>query len=339
MTTGQKIAERRKLLGLSQERLGEQVGVSRQAISKWESDAALPEVEKLATLSRLFGVTVGWLLGLEEESGNAQPVESPQLSAEQMELIEEMVKRHAPPKEQQRWKNIPLLPLALVLCACLALWCVGLTGFALWSQHTVGQHLRKLDQRLEQCETRPISVPTPDYEGIYSQLESRLEESMGKKAVLAACELEIVEYQPETNEVRLRLTAVPRYPERIGSEEDISFTALLAGKTYTADSISWDGSTYIAELNVPTEDGIGYFLKLPGEEEVTQVSVADDSHDARWLGEYGSFSIEQLDFYLLETVYDQGKKSSFVRWEADEYGYFLLGREEYYIDRMEAPST
>lgn len=70
--------ENRKLLGLSQERLGEQVGVSRQAISKWESDAALPEVEKLATLSRLFGVTVGWLLGLEEESGNAQPVESPQ---------------------------------------------------------------------------------------------------------------------------------------------------------------------------------------------------------------------------------------------------------------------
>ena len=69
MTTGQRIAQKRKELGLSQEALGEKLGVSRQSIYKWESDAALPEIDKLITLSRLFCLSVGALLGVEEEDG------------------------------------------------------------------------------------------------------------------------------------------------------------------------------------------------------------------------------------------------------------------------------
>lgn len=71
MTIGQRIAEKRKELGLSQEALGEKLGVSRQAISKWESDASVPEIDKLIVLSKLFGVSVGWLLGVEETQGEA----------------------------------------------------------------------------------------------------------------------------------------------------------------------------------------------------------------------------------------------------------------------------
>ena len=67
MTIGQRIAQLRKEKGLSQERLGEELGVSRQAISKWEADGAIPEVDKLIALSRLFGTPVGCLLGVEEE--------------------------------------------------------------------------------------------------------------------------------------------------------------------------------------------------------------------------------------------------------------------------------
>ena len=43
MTTGQRIAQKRKALGLSQEALGDRLGVTRQSIYKWESDSALPE--------------------------------------------------------------------------------------------------------------------------------------------------------------------------------------------------------------------------------------------------------------------------------------------------------
>ena len=64
MTLGQRIQELRKGLGLSQEELGEKMGVSRQAISKWEGDQTIPELDKLISLSKLFGLTVGQLLGV-----------------------------------------------------------------------------------------------------------------------------------------------------------------------------------------------------------------------------------------------------------------------------------
>lgn len=67
MTIGERIAFKRKELGLSQEALGEKMGGSRQSIYKWESDAALPEIEKLVKLAREFGVSVGWLLGEEDD--------------------------------------------------------------------------------------------------------------------------------------------------------------------------------------------------------------------------------------------------------------------------------
>ncbi len=77
MTLGQRIQELRKGLNLSQEELGEKMGVSRQAISKWEGDQTIPELDKLIALSKLFGLTVGQLLGVEQPV----PVPSPNRSA------------------------------------------------------------------------------------------------------------------------------------------------------------------------------------------------------------------------------------------------------------------
>lgn len=54
MTTGEKLAFLRKKKGITQEQLSEQVGVSRQSVSRWEMDAAFPETDKLIKLSRLF---------------------------------------------------------------------------------------------------------------------------------------------------------------------------------------------------------------------------------------------------------------------------------------------
>ena len=90
MTTGQKIAAKRKELELSQEALGSELGVSRQTIYKWESDASLPEIDKLVALSRLFQVPVGWLLGVEEES----PAAGQDFSPEQLKLLEEILGRY-----------------------------------------------------------------------------------------------------------------------------------------------------------------------------------------------------------------------------------------------------
>lgn len=56
MTTGEKIAALRRDHKLSQEALGEKLGLSRQAVSKWEADQAVPTMDNLMELSRLFGV-------------------------------------------------------------------------------------------------------------------------------------------------------------------------------------------------------------------------------------------------------------------------------------------
>lgn len=123
MTVGQRIAQKRKELGLSQEGLGEQLGVSRQAIYKWESDASLPEIDKLVTLSRIFSVPVGWLLGVEEKPQEEAPA-SGELTEAQLAMVQEIVDRYLaaqprpePPKKRRFVKLCAALAAAaLVVC-------------------------------------------------------------------------------------------------------------------------------------------------------------------------------------------------------------------------------
>ena len=62
MTIGQTIAAERRKLGLSQEQLGEKMGVTRQSISKWETNRSVPDLDKLVKLSGVFGVTLDELV-------------------------------------------------------------------------------------------------------------------------------------------------------------------------------------------------------------------------------------------------------------------------------------
>jgi transcriptional regulator with XRE-family HTH domain len=72
MSIGAKIQQLRKQRGLSQEQLADKLGVSRQSISKWESEQSAPEINKIVQLSDLFGVTTDYLLkDTEEQQGNA----------------------------------------------------------------------------------------------------------------------------------------------------------------------------------------------------------------------------------------------------------------------------
>ena len=74
MKLSEKILYSRKRAGLSQEALADMVGVSRQAVSKWETGEALPETAKLAALGAALGVSVDWLLS---DSEPEEPEEEP----------------------------------------------------------------------------------------------------------------------------------------------------------------------------------------------------------------------------------------------------------------------
>lgn len=94
MSLGAKIQQLRKTNGMSQEQLGEVVGVSRQAVSKWESDQAAPEIEKIQLICKRFTVTMDDLLGAPKpEPEPDRPAEPPALAPAEPEKTSEKAER------------------------------------------------------------------------------------------------------------------------------------------------------------------------------------------------------------------------------------------------------
>lgn len=119
MTTGQKIQALRKGRGLTQEQLAARLGVSRQAVSRWELDETLPDTQNLLPLKEALGVSIDTLLdstrGLEEpapQAGLAPAVASPPARPSLGALL-----------KRRFW--LLLLPVELVLFVALAVWRLG----------------------------------------------------------------------------------------------------------------------------------------------------------------------------------------------------------------------
>lgn len=109
-----KIYSCRKNAGLSQEALAERIGVSRQAISKWETGEATPEVAKLLSLAKTFGVTTDWMLSDDPElpvnEPETEPVIEEEMPTEEIEAGEsnetqEPIIEELPPIEQEPVKE------------------------------------------------------------------------------------------------------------------------------------------------------------------------------------------------------------------------------------------
>lgn len=68
MTFAEKLKSIRKQAGMSQEKLAEKIGVSRQAVTKWETDAGIPDIENIMAISTLFDISIDELLSNERET-------------------------------------------------------------------------------------------------------------------------------------------------------------------------------------------------------------------------------------------------------------------------------
>lgn len=86
----EKLYELRRASGMSQEELAEKLGVSRQAVSKWESGATQPELSKLIELSKLYSVSVDELLSLEHAKPEQDAAESPVQSNAEKAPVEKL---------------------------------------------------------------------------------------------------------------------------------------------------------------------------------------------------------------------------------------------------------
>ena len=76
MTMGEKILNLRKARGWSQEELADRVGVTRQAVSRWESGSAKPDADKIIAICDLFGVSADYLLRVSYNGESGQAVHS-----------------------------------------------------------------------------------------------------------------------------------------------------------------------------------------------------------------------------------------------------------------------
>ena len=269
MTTGQRIAQKRKELGLSQEALGDRLGVTRQSIYKWESDSALPEIEKLVALSRLFGVSVGWLLGVEEpapasagtsaadesapsgtpteETGSSeQPASGPQeLTPAQLQMVEAIVERYtaALPKPLSLQKRrLAKAGIALGVLCLLG----GLFG--------VSSRLDELDLRQEsifQNISRVESSVDRQIGSISSQVESILK---AQNSLVADYGAEILSADLANNTVTFSVRAVPKtYTDGL----TVSFQADTGTEpTHSVPGTQSPDGTYTATLTCPLTDSI-----------------------------------------------------------------------------------
>lgn len=116
MTLGQKIAALRTEAQLSQEALADQMGVSRQSVSKWETDASIPELDKLIQLSKFFGVTLDELV----QNGSIQ--KSPEPVADKEEAVQDefpYTKTDKPYIQNEQDTGTQALRLAYRLVGCV----------------------------------------------------------------------------------------------------------------------------------------------------------------------------------------------------------------------------
>ncbi len=119
MKLSEKIYTCRKKAGLSQEALAEKLGVSRQAVSKWETGEAIPELMKIPSMAKLFGVTTDWLLS-EEETFDIPPISDTPPMEEAPPIMEPIP---SPDKEPPKFQPHPMRHTWIigVVIACLGI--------------------------------------------------------------------------------------------------------------------------------------------------------------------------------------------------------------------------
>ena len=293
MTTGQRIAAKRKEYKLSQEGLGERLGVSRQSIYKWESDASLPEIDKLVALSRLFSVSVGWLLGVEEAPPTPEDTEAERVEAErteasqdpgeltpaQLKMVEEIVARYlaAQPKPRPRRLLVRVL-------AALAVVGVGMNLFS---------RLDQLDDRYHNLQNSIGNISSSVNNQI-NGITNRVEEVLKAQNHLTAdYGTQYTSADLAANTITFELYAVPKtYTPGM----KVLFLADHGGEPVEVAATEDANQKFSAQLTCPLTDSITLSaVFITGETRQTQLL---DYYDG-----YYSASLPNLDLSGLDSAY------------------------------------
>lgn len=120
MTLGETIRTLRKNAGLSQEALAEKLGVSRQAVSKWENDNGMPETEKLITMAKLFDTSLDNLIGEEKSAPTSPTAENSTQTRVDPAAVTLDVARSFLDYQSNRFRRVALAALLIIGSSSLA---------------------------------------------------------------------------------------------------------------------------------------------------------------------------------------------------------------------------
>lgn len=129
---GSKLYELRKKSGLSQEAFAEKLGVSRQAVSKWECGASLPDTDNLIIISKLYGVSLDELIGNDPVPAQEQTADTDEVSEPQYEDEDEKEEAEAEAyysndgtpadKKRKTLRALHALPYPIFVTVVFLLW-------------------------------------------------------------------------------------------------------------------------------------------------------------------------------------------------------------------------
>ncbi len=310
MTMGQRIAQQRKKLGLSQEGLGGMLGVSRQGVSKWEADGAVPEIDKLIALSKLFGVSIGWLLGVEEsptaETPAAEPAED--FSPRQLEIMEELLKKYQLPEKKPQWAPILVAAAAVTVL--------------LWGVYTIQNHLQ---QQITTTNGRldAISSQLSDLNGRISSVEALPSVEPGPTL--------LVEYAFDIQQATDQPWAAVTFQATPASwsKEDVAYLDIRTPDGKDSHTLcSWSGAFLTATRNMPLENGytLCFTVEHPDGTQERQILFDDrvqnlkstltikaDGKLGRGLYQNGTLRLDEL--WVTVTAPFQGLEEKEIFWD------------------------
>lgn len=294
MTLGQRIAERRKLLGLSQEAFGDKMGVSRQAISKWEADAATPEIEKLITMSKLFGVSVGWLLGTEDDPGS----KAENFTESQIKAIDQIVRQYRSEPTPQSHRSWPT-----ILCA------IGVALSLILSFSALNEASNAIEYSANRIDYLNNSIY--NLQNQINNLKSQPEiESTGAELLM---DWQIgIEAKPDLSGAYITFTGVPISTQ---SDDQAYISIRRDGQEVTAAVCSRDNSGYTATAELPiANDYVCYFMVIHtgGNSEQQKLAYEELAHLDYVLRPHASCSV-------LDRSYSAENHKLWVRFADDNY--------------------
>lgn len=136
-TLGKRICSCRKQLGLTQDALADQLGVTAQAVSKWENDQSCPDITMLPKLAEIFDITTDSLLGVAKSPQPSADAAAPSQAPANTEVLPKWTRLQTPAAAFACWLFLTglLSAVSTIRCSFLNLWdisiAVGIFTFGL----------------------------------------------------------------------------------------------------------------------------------------------------------------------------------------------------------------